>query len=126
MKDEEIKGNIDDVDIRIIKEPIFRGVVGEIAKEFYGNMVKGVVDVEREILALGGEWHADANTVLIENGSEQKNVWGFNFFLDRSDGKEIEYVSLINIRPAQNNRKIEIQDFELRDKMGKIIRKFIT
>lgn len=111
------------MDIRIITKPITCAEAKEIAKEFYVDMVKGVVDIEQGILALGGEWHIDANNVLTENGSKQSNVWGFNFY---PDDNRIQYTSLINIRPAQNNRAIEIQDEKLRKNMDDIIKKLIV
>lgn len=111
------------MDIRIITKPVSRNVAKEIAKEFYVDMVKGVVDIERGIIALGGEWHMDANAKLIEQGSRQDVVWGFNFY---HDDNRIQYTSLINIRPGQNNRKIEIQDEELKRKMEQVIRKLIV
>ena len=86
-------------------------------------MVKGVVDIEKGVLALGGEWHIDSNNVLTEDGSKQSNVWGFNFYPDEN---RIQYTSLINIRPAQNNRAIEIQNEELRKKMESVIKKLIV
>ena len=55
----------------------------EIAKDFYVDMIKGVVDIERGILAMGGEYHMDANTALIENGSRQQNIWGFNWYFNK-------------------------------------------
>lgn len=110
------------MNIQIITEPITKAEAKEIAQEFYVDMVKGVVDLEREILALGGEWHIDANNILIKNGSVQKNLWGFNFFPDEN---RIHHVSLINIRPLQNNRSIEIQDANLRKQMSEIINRLI-
>ena len=107
---------------RIIEKPITHAEACELARQGYGDMVKGVVDIEREIIALGGEWHMDANLKLIEHGSVQSAVWGFNFY---PEGSRIEYTSLINIRPAQGNRKIEIQDVLLKKKMEQIIRKHI-
>lgn len=109
------------MDIRIIKEKISKKELEELAKEFYVEMVKGVVDIERDIIALGGEWHIDANQVLIQDGSKQENLWGFNIYLD----KRIEYVSLINIRPAQNNRTLEVEDPKIREKMFVIINKLV-
>jgi len=109
--------------IRVIKKPITRAEAKEIAKECYGDMVKGVVDVEREIIALGGEWHMDANNKILESGANQSAVWGFNFYPDEN---RIEYTSLINIRPAQHNRKIEVQDEALKMKMEQVIRRLIT
>lgn len=110
------------MDIRIIDKPITRAEAKDIAKEFYVEMVKGVVDLERKILALGGEWHIDANNVLMADGSKQQDVWGFNFYPDEN---RIHFVSLINIRPLQNNRSIEIKDENLRNRMEEIIRKMI-
>ena len=66
------------MDIRIITAPITKTEALEIAKEFYVDMVKGVVDLEKEIIALGGEYHMDANNVLIEQGSSQPVLWGLN------------------------------------------------
>ncbi len=88
--------------------------------------MEGVVDIEREILAMGGEYHMDANMVLIENGSQQHNVWGFNWYFNRTGDDRIEYVSLINIRPAQGNRAMEVRDATLRDTMKVIIMKYLS
>jgi hypothetical protein len=114
------------MDIRIIKEPVPRDIVSEIAKEFYEDMVKGVADIKRGIIAIGGEWHSDANNVLIKDGSSQENNWGFNFYLNRPKGEEIEYVSLINIRPAQGNRDMYIEDADIRDKVRVVIAKLFN
>ena len=113
------------MDIRIVKEPISRSVVSEIAKEFYSNMVKGVADIKRDIIALGGEWHSDANKVLMADGAEQNDVWGFNFYLDRPKEEEIEYVALINIRPALGNGDMYIEDAETRNKIKAVLDKLI-
>lgn len=112
--------------IKIIKNPISEKDLLEIAKDFYTDMIKGVVDIEREILAMGGEYHIDANTVLIENGSKQENIWGFNWYFNKASDERIEYVSLINIRPAQGNRAMEVQDAFLRDNMKIIIFKYLS
>ena len=114
------------MNIKIINKKIAESELHEIAKDFYGEMVKGVVDIEREILALGGEYHMDANNKLIENGSRQQNVWGFNWYFDKKGNKRIEYVSLINIRPKQNNKTMEVQNVFLRDKMKTVILKYLT
>ncbi len=98
----------------------------KIGREFYGEMVKGVVDIEEEIIALGGEYHMDANMVLIGEGYKQINIWGFNIYSNRSGKDWIEYTSLINIRPKANNRTMLVESEEIRDKMKKIIEKFIV
>ncbi|HLD61741.1 MAG TPA: DUF5674 family protein [Patescibacteria group bacterium] len=112
--------------IKIIDKKITESELREIAKDFYIDMIKGVADVERGILAMGGEYHMDANAILIENGSRQQNVWGFNWYFDRTGDERIEYVSLINIRPAQGNRSMEVQNASLRDAMKIIILKYLS
>lgn len=113
------------MDIRIITKPISRSVIKEIAKELYIDMVKGVVDVEREIIALGGQWHMDANNVLTEAGSKQNEVWGFNLYPDKEGEDRIEYIALINIRPVLGNRDMYIEDAKLREKVQGIVNKLI-
>ena len=63
--------------------------------------------------------------MLAESGSSQQDVWGFNWYFDKSGDERIEYVSLINIRPAQGNRTMDVQDAFLRNKMKSIILKYL-
>lgn len=111
--------------IRIIKEKIRKDELKEIAQEGFGIVVKAVVDVEKELIAIGGEFHADANVLLIENGSKQKNLWGINIYLDKPKDKWIEFVALINIRPSMDNRSMEIQNQKIKEKIKEIIDKLI-
>lgn len=112
--------------IKIIDKKITEDELREIAKDFYVDMVKGVVDIERGVLAMGGEYHIDANIVLVENGSRQQDVWGFNWYFDKTGDEQIEYISLINIRPAQGNKAMEVQDAFLRDTMKAIILRYLS
>lgn len=102
------------MEIVVAKEPISPETLSALALEWYLSLVKGVADIERGVVALGGEWHMDANTRLIEDGSEQKNLWGFNVYPEKTGDAAIEYISLINIRPAQGNRSMEIESEETR------------
>jgi len=113
------------MNIKIIEKPITRAEALEIGKEFYEEMVKGVVDLEKEILALGGEYHMDANVILIENGSRQSSVWGFNLYPSRSGDDWIEYTSLINIRPSADNKSMIVENEDTRRIMKEIIEKLI-
>jgi hypothetical protein len=79
------------------------------------------VDISLGTIALGGEWHMDANNRLIEEGSEQQNIWGFNIYPKEKGDAAIEYTSLINIRPMQGNRTMEIADEEIRKAIRKIL-----
>lgn len=115
------------MDIRIVSDTITEAEIREIAREFYGSIIKGVADIEREVLALGGEYHSDALDILIDNGSRGEDVWGFNITLDSDQplDERIEYISLINIRPAKGSRDMEIKDVQLKDRIRDIIKKRI-
>ena len=95
---------------KIIKDKIGLEELKMLAKEFYGSMIKGVADIERGLVAFGGEYHMDANTALIEDGSGQSNLWGFNVYLKKPREDWLEYISLINIRPADGNFDMIICD----------------
>ncbi|MFA5084180.1 MAG: DUF5674 family protein [Candidatus Paceibacterota bacterium] len=82
---------------------------------------KAVVDVEKEIIAINCELHIDCAEELMENGSQARNLWGFNIYPDF----HLDFVSLINIRPVDDNRSMEIKKQEIRDKIEKIFQKFI-
>ena len=81
---------------------------------YFGDMVKIVIDVRRRVAAVGGELQADAEQVLLAQGSAQADLWGANYFPGRGPDGCIEYTALINIRPSQGNRSMEIQDADTR------------
>lgn len=110
--------------IRLIHDTISREDLADLAKEYFEELIKGVVDVGREVIALGGNMHADAEAMLLQDGSKQSDLWGFNILLGKPAEECLAYHSFINIRPRQGNRGIEIENQELRDRMrGIILRK---
>lgn len=112
--------------IRVIEDAIILDELREIAREYYVDMIKGVVDISKEIMAIGGEYHMDANMKILENGSIQADVWGFNIFFDRPQDERIEFTSLINIRPQAGNMSMEVEDEVIREKMRAIINRKIV
>lgn len=92
----------------------------------FGDMVKAVVDVEREIIALDGELHADLESLLLENGSKQKDLWGINLYPDAVGDAFIQYDSMVNVRPSQGNRSRGINRMDLREKITQIISKKVS
>lgn len=109
------------MNIIVVEKGIPLAELREVAQEFYKTMIKGVVDVKNDIIAFGGEYHIDANQKLIERGLKQKDIWGFNVYLDRPRDTWIEYISLINIRPSAGNADMEVSDPKIRKKMKQII-----
>jgi hypothetical protein len=94
--------------------------LARLVKAHFEDMVKYVVDVERRLIAIGGEMHVDGEQMLLEAGSRQGDLWGANYYPGRGRDLCIEFTSLINIRPAAGNRAMEIQDPTLREKVRDI------
>ena len=88
-----------------------------MVQEDYPGYVKVVVDVEKKVLAAGGQWHADAEKVLLGLGSKQENLWGGAMDLETG---EVNYVSLINLRPGIS-QSMEVIDVDVRDVMREVI-----
>ena len=104
-------------DILIVRNPLASEDLRRLVLDGFGDMVKYVGDLERELLALGGQLHADAEAVLLEDGSRREHLWGANYFPGKSTEECIEFTSLINIRPAQSNPRMEIADPRLQEIM---------
>ena len=111
--------------IKIVKDKISRAEVKKMAQGGFGEMVKAVVDVQKGILALGGELHADGESMLLQQGSEQKDLWGINIYPEKTKDEMIEFSSLINVRPQANNRSIFIENEKIKVKILDIINKIV-
>lgn len=109
----------------ILDKPISIEELKVIAGELYGDMVKAVADVNEDILAIDAELHSDLEQFLLENGSCQEDLWGFNIYPEMEGEDFIEFDSLINIRPRQNNRSRYVESEEIREKISGLVCKFI-
>lgn len=113
--------------MKILDETISRDdLFGDAKVLFDGEMVKGVVDIKRELVAVDAELHADLEQMLLENGSAQEDLWGINFWKDtETDDDFIEFDSMINVRPRQNNRSRYVEDADIRQKIIEIVKKWV-
>jgi hypothetical protein len=107
-------------DIVLAVERLEPSEVARLVELFFGDMVKYVVDLERRIVAVGGQLHADGEQLLLETGSRQVDLWGANYYPGRGPEDCIEYTALINIRPAQGNRSMLIADEAIRSRVREI------
>lgn len=92
----------------------------ELEKMSYelGNYIKVVLDIEKGILAGGGSMHFDEEQLLLEYGCKQSNLWGGGIDFTTN---EVDYNSMINVRPNQNNHSRDILSEEKRAKFKKIV-----
>lgn len=108
--------------IELVREPIALSRLREFAEEQFGDLVKAVVDVERQVLAVGAAMHADEEAALLEDGSSPEHLWGINLYPgEYGDEDWIEFDSLINIRPAQGNRSRDVEDARLKEQIRVIV-----
>ncbi len=112
-------------EIKIFSLPIETIQLKAMAEATFGDYVKGVVDIEKKTLGLGGGLHADIEKVLLENGSLQVDLWGINLHIHEPLPDMVEFDSLINIRPRQNNRSRSVEDLELQRKIISVIKELI-
>lgn len=107
--------------MQIVTEEIAVTELKKMSESFSEGLVKAVVDVQQGIMAVDSELHADLEKFLIENGSYQENLWGINIYPDLEDEDFVEFDSMINIRPRQNNRSRGVEDPSLRKSILNIV-----
>ena len=107
--------------MRIVTDSITLEDLRVMAAALFGNLVKGVVDVERELLALDAELHSDFEAILFQNGSQQRDLWEVNLYPDETSDNFLEFDAMINVRPSQNNRSRGVEDETTRQRISRVI-----
>jgi len=111
--------------MKILDEPITIEELKRIALDTFGDMVKAVVDVQRRLVAVDAELHADLEALLIEDGSKQHDLWGINFYPALEGEDFIEFDSMINMRPSQGNLSRGVDDETVRKEIADIIAQWV-
>ena len=112
--------------MKIIENKITTDELQEMAKNMFGNLVKAVVDIGRGILAVDAELHADLEAILMENGSKQKDLWGINLYPELTGEDFVEFDSMINLRPSQDNRSRGVESPDIRKKIIEVVNKVVA
>jgi hypothetical protein len=81
-----------------------------LAKGRFGDMVKAVVDVKRNVMLLDADLHADQEAELLSEGAEQRDLWGINLYPNLAGDEWLEFDSMINLRPSFGNRSRGVDD----------------
>lgn len=104
--------------IIVVEKPVTPEQITKMAAD-YDGYIKFVVDIDKRILTGGGERHVEGEQKLLELGSKQKYLWGGG--LDW-ESKEIDYNSMINLRPSQSNPSREVLSSIVRNQIDEIVR----
>jgi Protein of unknown function (DUF5674) len=111
---------------RIVSTQIALADIVELARHGFGDMVKAAVDIQRGIMAIGGQLHADEEALLLQNGSVQGDIWGINIYPGESDTNWIEFDSMINLRPARGNRSRGVDDESLQARIRQVVESLVV
>lgn len=112
--------------MKIITEPTSLNELWLSREVMFEDMMKMVIDVEQEIIGADAELHSDLEALLLENDSRQFDILGINIYPDQSDEDYIEFTALINIRPSQANRSMEVENPETRTKIREICARLLV
>ncbi len=112
-------------EIEIVRARVTQEYLGNKAKELFGDMIKAVVDTRRRIMAVGGELHADEERALLDDGSQQADLWGVNLYTELPHPDWVEFDSMINLRPNQGNRTRGVEDASIRARITEIIEELV-
>jgi hypothetical protein len=111
--------------MRIITKALSFNDLKKMAADMFGDIVKAVVDIDREVIAVDAELQSDLEARLLEDGSQQKHLWGINLYPEASGDEFIEFDSMINVRPSQDNRSRGVESEAIRGKIIQIVGKRI-
>ena len=109
------------METRILRASAPLSTIEKLAQEQFGDFVKAVVDVERKVMAVGGELHSDQEALLLEDGSKQESVWGINLYPAKPPADWVEFDSMINVRPSQDNRSRGVGNAQIRAQIIEIV-----
>ena len=107
--------------IHVIKAQVGKEQMADMLQTLQ-TYIKLAVDVRRRVIAGGGALHADCEAALLEDGSQQADVWGADWI---PESREVRFESLINIRPKQGNRRLTIENAVLREQIEGIVREHL-
>jgi hypothetical protein len=110
--------------MQAISEKISIGELKKMSEKMFGELVKAVVDVEKEVMVVDAELHADGEYVLLEDGSRQGHLWGINLYPHKGEDW-IEFDSMINLRPSEGNRSRGVDNPQTQEKIKRIVNKLV-
>ena len=113
------------MEITLVEGPITREQIKAAAWPYYEEVVKAVVDVEKKVMAIGGEMHADEEQFLLRSGSRPEHLWGINILTARTGPDMVQFDSIINVKPRSGNRTRGVDNPTTREQIRQLVLSFI-
>ncbi len=124
--DDEPVNETADSGMQTVTTSITLATLSRMARGRFGNLVKAVVDVELGVMVVDADMHADEEALLLEHGSRQRDLWGINLYPGEfGTAVFIEFDSMINIRPSQNNRGRSVDDPHARQAVISVVSRLV-
>ncbi len=111
--------------MQLIKDTITVDELKKMSEKMFGRIVKAVVDIEKEVMVVDAEMHADEEEFLLEQGSEQNHLWGINFHPYETDDDFVEFDSMINMRPSFGNRSRSVEDPAVQKRIIELVNRLV-
>lgn len=112
--------------MKLIDSKISKAELSALAQNRFGEMIKAVVDLEKQIMVVDADLHADQEKYLLDLGSKQQHLWGINLYPNMEGDDWLEFDSMINLRPSSNNFSRGVDDLHLQDQIRKLVEKLTT
>ncbi len=97
----------------------------KMSEKMFGELVKAVIDIKKEIVMVDADLHADQEKQLLKNGSSQNDLWGINLYPNEEDKYFIEFDSMINLRPSYGNRSRGVDDENIQKSIIEIVNNLV-
>ncbi len=107
------------------QDPIALDELRHLAVERFGDLIKAVIDLERRIMIVDADLHADEEAELLADGSQQRNLWGVNLYPDLAESEWLEFDALINLRPSFGNRSRSVDDPATQQRLATLVRELV-
>lgn len=112
--------------MKLVTTPITLAELDKMSNRMFGGLVKAVVDIKKEIMIVDAALHADEEAELLNDGSNQEDLWGINLYPQITGDDFVEFDSMINIRPGLKNFSRDVENKEIRQKILEIVSKLIS
>lgn len=109
----------------VVTKPMPLSKVTTLTKNRFGNLIKAVIDIQKEIMAIDADLHSDEEAELLSRGSKQENLWGINIYPELTGDDFIEFDSMINVRPQSGNMTRGVDDPAMQKKIRLIVHRLI-
>lgn len=112
--------------MKLLEQAITKDELKKIAALRFITLVKAVVDIEREIMVIDADLHADQEAYLLKHGSNQDHLWGINLLVDNPVDSFIQYDSMINLRPNQGNMTRSVENKDIQEKIINVVNRWVS